>query len=361
MKTGSAALAVLALAVAPQAASAGVFGTNPVNISVGPGGQDPNGPSGHPSISGDDRKGSLTAFDSQATNLVSGDNNGVSDVFVWHRPLTAPGQQETLGSGSLDLVSAGANGPSSNPSVDGSTKRSPHCVAFESKATNLDPADTTPDSDIYVRDLRGKQSKLVSGGASGEATDPSIEGDCSRVAFAAGGSIWIGTPKGGNAKKFAPGSSPDISLDGTAVAWVQGGSVKAELNGKKTTMGRGNHPIASDHDSNGWMVGFEGGSGIFKAISKGKGVKRDLFPGSLLAGVSAFAATRGIVTYANGATLFYLNLHSGNSDDLAVSQGAITEAAAGARGNFVAFTSAGGQDFVGPSGQPSVWFKSLRQ
>ena len=34
-------------------------------------------------MSGDNRKGRLAAFHSEASNLVGGDSNGVADVFVY--------------------------------------------------------------------------------------------------------------------------------------------------------------------------------------------------------------------------------------------------------------------------------------
>ena len=37
-------------------------------------------------MSGDNRKGRLAAFHSEASNLVGGDSNGVADVFVYKRP-----------------------------------------------------------------------------------------------------------------------------------------------------------------------------------------------------------------------------------------------------------------------------------
>jgi hypothetical protein len=354
---------VLTAAVVPATASAGIFGTNPVNISVSPSGDAPDGPSGNPSISGDDRKGSLTAFDSDATNLVQGDGNGQKDIFLWHRPGDAPGTQGNVGDGSLENLTSSANGASSNPSVDGDLHHAPHCVAFQSTATNLAPGDTTPDSDIYVRNVGSNRVTLVSDGAPGDATNPSIAGNCSRVAFESGGGIYIGKANGGTAKKTGAGSDPDIAIDNSAVVWSQSGAVKiSRKGGKATTVGRGIKPRVSGQDPNGWLVAYQGGGGLQKAVIKKKGgAKRDSFGGSLVAGVTAFAATRGIVTYADGSALNYLNLHSGNSDDLAHAEGGITEADSSARGNFDAFTATGGQDFVGPTGQPSIWFKSLPQ
>src|SRR5438067_8406363 len=45
----------------------------------------PNGPSTHPVISGDKRYARIIAFQSEASDLVGSDDNGVSDVFAVRR------------------------------------------------------------------------------------------------------------------------------------------------------------------------------------------------------------------------------------------------------------------------------------
>ena len=64
-----------------------------------------------------------------------------------------------------------ADSDSFNPSVDGSVSSSPHCVAFQSQATNLAAGDRDVTTDIYVRDLRSRKTFLVSRGISGAASD----------------------------------------------------------------------------------------------------------------------------------------------------------------------------------------------
>ena len=48
----------------------------------------PNGPSSHPAISNDKRYARVIAYESEASDLVSGDTNGVKDVFVVRRAGT---------------------------------------------------------------------------------------------------------------------------------------------------------------------------------------------------------------------------------------------------------------------------------
>ena len=56
-----------------------MFGTYPLDISVGPNGAPANGSSSAPAVSGDNRKTRLAAFQSDASNLVAGDTNGATD------------------------------------------------------------------------------------------------------------------------------------------------------------------------------------------------------------------------------------------------------------------------------------------
>jgi len=107
-------------------------------VSVGLGGAPANGPSSQPSISADGR---YVAFASTASNLVAGDTNGVSDVFV-----------ADLDSATITRVSVGhggtqANGPSTGPAIsgDGST------ISFDSTATNLVGRDHNGVADVFVR------------------------------------------------------------------------------------------------------------------------------------------------------------------------------------------------------------------
>ena len=179
-----------------------------------------NGPSTGGAFSQDGRAASLYAFTSAATNLVGGDSNGALDVFVLHR--------SGMG-GAIDRVSvasdgAQANGDSSSPSVDGTNGRSPHCVAFQSNATNLDPRDTSPDSDVYVRNLAHGTTRVVAPGAT-DAIHPTIDGACQLVTYEAGGTVFVANIDGGAPLAIAQGSQPDQETDGRGVAYVRNGQV----------------------------------------------------------------------------------------------------------------------------------------
>ena len=96
--------------------------------------------SGHDgvSISADGR---FVAFQSDATNLVPGDNNATKDVFVHDRET---GQTERV---SVPSAGTQGNSDSSQPSMSGDGR----FVAFTSQATNLVAGDTNGSWDVFVR------------------------------------------------------------------------------------------------------------------------------------------------------------------------------------------------------------------
>jgi Tol biopolymer transport system component len=138
-----------------------------------------NGDSAFPSVSGNGR---LIVFQSTASDLVSNDTNGVSDIFL--RDLTA---------GTTKLVSVdhasqlAASGASFNPTITPNGQ----FIVFESLATNLVSGvlDANDQSDVFVHDLlRGKtilasQHFSASRTANGTSRSPEITPDGRRVAF----------------------------------------------------------------------------------------------------------------------------------------------------------------------------------
>ena len=145
-------------------------------VSVDGAGVEGNSESRRPSVSGNGR---YVAFESVATNLVSGDVNGECDIFV--RDLVA---------GTTEIVSVDSSGVHGNDfSVNASISADGRYVAFVSRATNLIPNDLYPENDVYVRDrVAGTTEKvnLTSGGGQpvlGASVDPTISADGRYVAF----------------------------------------------------------------------------------------------------------------------------------------------------------------------------------
>lgn len=394
-----AAFASGATLLLPGAAAAKIFGTQPIDISVGPHGEGANGTSGHATISGDDRKARYVAFDSFASNLVRRDGNGSEDVFVWGRPHGMAGvtlSQPARPSGSLvraSVSSSGAegNGPSSNPALDGSMHASPHCVAFQSDASNLSRADGDSTSDVFVRDLRSHRTFLVSRGIGAPAGNPTIDGACHVVAFEAGGQVYMARIKSRRAPRaLGGGSNPSFSRDGSALVWTDGTAVKLREGGRTVTVSNnGGHASVSDFTQGYWGVVFQtsarlagndnnpGTDVYMRRVSRGGSVvgtdlisatKRgghSLGGSNAAGGISAYGAARGIITFANAVgssnTLYYRNNHTGNIDDLAHSWGgSIFDVATSARANFVAFSSTYNRFRFDRNGsRQDVFFKAL--
>lgn len=361
------ALIVLAALIAAPSAIAGTYGGTPLNISIGIGKTAPNGASGEPAVSGDNRKVKLIAYSSFASNLVSGDSNGVRDVFVWHRPGGSVPRQ--LGRGYLERVSvtsgrAQANGESSDPSVDGSMVNRPHCVAFQSTATNLAKKDALPDSDIYVRDLRRNRTVLVSNGLSSQATNVDLAGNCKKVVFEAAGKVWWSRVGAGKPKALGRGHSPDYSRDGKSITYVGGGGrVVFRHGGFKAVLSTGTSPHVSDYATgHGWAVAYNSDGNVkLGLINRGRKSVQTAVENAIVGGITSKAAGRGIVVWARQSALFYLNRNTGNSDDLAYARRPITEIDSSARANLIAFAAPGSSGWLDVDGntQQSVFVKWL--
>jgi Tol biopolymer transport system component len=144
-------------------------------IDLGPGGLQANGPSELSSISADGR---FAAFASTASNLVPGDTNGFSDVFV--RDL----QAETTERASVSTAGAQGNSAAYSYSISGDGR----FATFYGNATNLVAGDTNGVPDVFVRDRQLATTERVSvatGGAQGNGRSdaPRVSADGHFVAF----------------------------------------------------------------------------------------------------------------------------------------------------------------------------------
>jgi Tol biopolymer transport system component len=191
-----------------------------------------NGESSEASISDDGR---FVCFTSEATDLVSGDSNGVTDVF--RRDLV--NDQTTRVS--LGAAAAQGDGASGRARISGSG----FVVAFESTAANLVIGDSNGVKDVFVRDLNTSVTSRVSvdsGGfqVTGESERPILSEDGTIVAFDASSALVGGDTNNdtdvyvydlnattltrasvGAAGQEAAGFShlPDLSADGNLVVF----------------------------------------------------------------------------------------------------------------------------------------------
>jgi Tol biopolymer transport system component len=151
-----------------------------VLVSTDSSGNASNGASEVPVVSANGR---YVAFHSLATNLVAGDTNGVSDIFL--KDL----QTGTTTRVSTDSAGVGANGSSSFAEISDDGRY----VAFQSGATNLVASDTNARWDVFVKDTQtgtttrvsttAANAQATSGNSSSRAEGVALSGDGRYVAF----------------------------------------------------------------------------------------------------------------------------------------------------------------------------------
>ena len=178
-------------------------------VSVDSGGTQGNSGSYGPSISSDGR---YVAFHSFASNLVAGDSNGVVDIFVHDRNT---GDTERV---SLDSSGTQGNSGSANPSISSDGRY----VAFYSFASNLVAGDTNGAYDIFVHDRNTGDTERVSVDSSGtqgnsDSANASISSDGRYVAFFSGASNLVTGDSNGFSDIFVhdrnSGDTERVSVD----------------------------------------------------------------------------------------------------------------------------------------------------
>src|SRR5690606_542044 len=126
-------------------------------VSVALAGQ-PNGASSDVSISADGR---YVAFSSLASNLVEDDGNGSYDVFVHDL------QSESISRVSLDSNGSEGDGDSFEPAMSPDGR----FISFTSRATNLVADDTNGVADVFVHDRQTGETTRVSVSSDGTEGD----------------------------------------------------------------------------------------------------------------------------------------------------------------------------------------------
>jgi hypothetical protein len=178
-------------------------------VSVDSSGKEGNDASRHPAVS---MGGRYVAFVSSATNLVSGDTNGVADVFVRDRQ-----------SGTTERVSVDSSGNQSDgTSTSCAISSDGRFVAFASVATDLVSGDTNGAFDVFVRDRQNGTTERVSvdsSGGQGDAAslDPSLSADGMLVAFDSAATNLVSGDNNGSYDVFvhdrATGATSRASVD----------------------------------------------------------------------------------------------------------------------------------------------------
>ena len=190
--------------------------------------------SNRPSIS---ENGRFIAFQSNASNLVAGDTNNLTDTFV-HDQMTGATQRVSISSTGVQ-----GNGRSYTPSISGSGR----FVAFASESTNLVNGDTNNKTDIFIHDRTTGLTERVSVSTTGSQSNdfshyPSISFDGRVVAFRSSANnlvsddtngdrdifihdrttrfterVSVSSPRG--IKENSDADSPSISADGLVVVF----------------------------------------------------------------------------------------------------------------------------------------------
>ena len=174
-------------------------------ISVDSSGVEANDISGSAgmSLSSDGR---LAAFDSRASNLVSGDTNGYYDIFVHDRNL-----------GTTERVSVSSSGAEGSwESYDPSISSDGRIVSFYSAAWNLVAGDGNGTTDVFVHDRSTGVTELDSVDSSGVqgndwSISPSITSDGQLVAFASRASNLVAGDTNGRIDVFVHDRSAGVT------------------------------------------------------------------------------------------------------------------------------------------------------
>jgi hypothetical protein len=342
---------LILILIAALATSASALGGATERVSLDSSGMQSNGKSQFPAISADGR---YVAFESEASNLVTGDTNNTWDIFVRDR------QTGTTERVSLDSNGVEGNAESYLPAISADGRY----VAFQSYASNLVPGDTNAHADIFVRDRQTGTTERVSLDSNGaqannDSSFPAISADGRYVAFQSYASnlspgdtnnawdIFVHDRQTGTTERVSLDSSgvggndgslsPSISADGRFVAFasyasnlVSGGTI-ANSNIYVHDRQSGTTEIVSVDSS-----GAQGNDGsFFPAISTdGRFVAFQSFASNLVSG-----DTNG--TY----DIFVHNLQSGATERVSLDSSGVEandesfSAAISANGRFVAFQS----------------------
>jgi Tol biopolymer transport system component len=177
-------------------------------VSVDVNGNPPNGGSFEPVVSDDGR---FVAFSSYARDLLPGNAWGGSDVYV--RDVVA---------GTTTLVSVDAGGAGDNEAFAPSMSASGRYVAFWAIADDLAPGDGNGAFDVFVRDMVAGTTTLVSANPAGAAGAgdswlPAISADGKRVAFSSDAADLVAGDANGKRDVFvrnvAAGTTTRVSVD----------------------------------------------------------------------------------------------------------------------------------------------------
>lgn len=232
------------------------FAATTERVSVSGTGAEGDAGSFAPSISGDGR---YVAFDSDCSNLVPGDTNGVADVFVYD---TQSGAIERV---SVASDSTEADSDSYLPAISSDGRY----VAFQSDATNLVPSDTNGATDIFVHD-RGTglttRMSVASDGTQGDGDSgaidplfphpPAISADGRYVAFESDASNLVAGDNNWLTDIFVH----DCDTDATTIVSVATGGTQGDYQSYAASISGDGRYVAFESNSANLILGDTNGA-----------------------------------------------------------------------------------------------------
>ncbi|WP_304608569.1 S-layer family protein [Inquilinus sp. Marseille-Q2685] len=304
-------------------------------VSTASDGSQANGASQNVDVTGD---GAFVGFQSTATNLVAGDGNGFSDVFV-----------KNLATGAVTRVSVADNEAEANGnSLVARLSDDGNRVSFVSTASNLTVNDSNGVvTDVFVRDIAAGTTTLVSvstGGGSGDgaSSGASISGNGRYVVFQSDAANLVAGDTNGATDIFVRDLQTNTT---TRVSTAGDGSQANELSGQAVISADGRY-----------VVFFSLASNLVQGDTNGL---RDIFLKDMVTGT----VTRLSVA-ADGSELNDLsNTPSISADGRTVTfQTQATDTGVGAEGNGTGFdvfrvslvASAGADRMLGSDGNDSI-------
>ncbi|MDQ2973337.1 MAG: hypothetical protein M3Q79_02560 [bacterium] len=214
--------------------------------------------------------GRYVAFDSYATNLVAGDTNGQSDIFI-----------KDTQTGTTTRVSTDSSGAQSNGySGIGYISADGRYVAFDSSATNLVAGDTNAEIDIFLKDTQTGTTTRVSSDDSGAQSN----GESTNGYIAANGRYVIFNSTASNLVAGDTNGERDVFHKDT-----QTGIVTVVSSSASGVLGNSYYTYATNVSADGRYVTFESySSNLVPGDTNGN---EDVFIKDTITGITAILST----------------------------------------------------------------------
>lgn len=194
--------------------------------------------------------GRWLAFVSEAADLVPGDGNGLRDAFV-----------RDLKTGAVERVSVATDGTPANGHSDTlSISADGRFVAFDSRGSNLDSADSNPNLDVFLRDRKKGTTALISRGAgglsgNGISTQPAMSANGRRLAFTSSATDIVPGDTNGASDVF----QFNVKTGALERASVSSDGVQANLNSDSPVLSRSGRYVVFSTRATNLFAGYSAG------------------------------------------------------------------------------------------------------